>query len=40
MEYLEDNEEARMMAAEMFVDGNLAGDIVDPEGEQEQEDNQ
>ena len=40
MEYLEDNEEARMMAAEMFVDGNLARDIVDPEGEQEQEDNQ
>ena len=40
MEYLEDNEEARMMAAEMFVDCNHAGDIVDPEGKQEQEDNQ
>ena len=39
MEYLEDNEEARMMAAEMFVDCNHAGDIMDPEGEQEQEDN-
>ena len=39
MEYLEDNEEARMMAAEMFVDSNMAGEFIDPEGEQEQDDN-
>ena len=39
MEYLEDNEEARMMAAEMFMDSNMAGEFIDPEGEQEQDDN-
>jgi hypothetical protein len=39
MEYIEDNEEARMMAAEMFIDDNLTGEYMDPEGEQEAEDN-
>ena len=40
MEYLEDNEEARMMAAEMMIDNALTGEFMDPEGEQEIEDNQ
>ena len=39
MEYLKDNEEARMMAAEMMVDDALTGEFMDPEGEQENEDN-
>ena len=39
MEYLEDNEEARMMAAEMMIDDALTGEFMDPEGEQENEDN-
>ncbi len=39
MEYLEDNEEARMMAAEMMIDNALTGEFWDPEGEQENEDN-
>ena len=37
MEFLEDNEEARVMAAEMFIDNNLTGEFMDPEGEQENE---
>ena len=40
MEFLEDNEEARLMAAEMFVNDELTGQNMDPEGEQEQADNQ
>ena len=40
MEFLEDNEEARLMAAEMFVNNELTGQYMDPEGVQEQEDNQ
>ena len=39
MEHLEDNEEARMMAAELFLDNALTGEFMDPEGEQEREDN-
>jgi ATP-dependent DNA helicase PIF1 len=40
MEFLEDNEEARMMSAEMMIDNALTGELMDPEGEQETEDNQ
>ena len=40
MEFLEDNEEARLMAAELFIDDNLTGEFMDPEGEQEIGDNQ
>jgi hypothetical protein len=40
MEYLEDTEEARLMAAEMFIDNNLTGEFMDAEGEQEREENQ
>ena len=39
MEFLEDNEEARLMAAEMFIYDNLIGEFMNPEGEQEIEDN-
>ena len=39
MEYLEDNEEARMMAADMLINDRLTGEFMDPEGEQEMEDN-
>ena len=39
IEFLEDNEEARMMAAEMIIDNALTGEFMDPEGEQEQDDN-
>ena len=35
MEFLEDHEEARMMAAELFIDSHLTGELIDPEGEQE-----
>ena len=34
MEYLEDNEEARLMAEEMLINNNLTGELLDPEGEQ------
>ena len=30
MEFLDDNEEARIMAAEMFIDENLIGEFMDP----------
>jgi hypothetical protein len=40
MEYLEDTEEARLMAAEMFIDNNLTGEFMNAEGEQEREENQ
>jgi hypothetical protein len=40
MEYLEDTEEARLMAAEMFIDNNLTGEFMDAEGEHEREENQ
>ena len=40
MEFLEDNEEARLMASELFIDDNLTGEFMNPEGEQEMEDNQ
>ena len=40
MEYVEDNEEARLMAAEMFIDNNLTGEFMDPQGEQNNEDDQ
>ena len=39
MEFLEDNEEARLMAAEMIRNDELTGQRIDPEGEQEQADN-
>ena len=39
MEFLEDNEIARMMAAETIVNNALTGEFMDPEGEQEMEDN-
>ena len=39
MEFIEDNEEARLMASELFIDDNLTGEFMDPEGEQEIEDN-
>ena len=39
MEFLDGNEEARAMAAEMIIEENLAGVLMDPEGEQEKEDN-
>ena len=39
MEFLQDNEEARMMAAEMIIDNALTGDFMDPEGEKDNEDN-
>ena len=39
MEFLQDNEEARMMAAEMLIDNALTGEFMDPEGEQDNEDN-
>ena len=39
MEFVEDNEEARIMAAEMMVDNARTGEFMDPEGEQEVEDN-
>ena len=35
MEYIEDNEEARLQAAEMFIDNALTGEFMDPQGEQE-----
>ena len=38
MEYIEDTEEARLLASEV-IDTTLTGDIMDPEGEQEMEDN-
>ena len=34
MEYVEDNEEARLMASEMLIHNNLTGEFLDPEGEQ------
>ena len=40
MEFLEGNEEARLMAAEMFINDELTGQHMDPEGVQEQADNQ
>jgi hypothetical protein len=40
MEYLEDTEEARLMAAEMYIDNNLTGEFMDAEGEHEREENQ
>ena len=39
MEYLEDTEEARLMASEMIINNNATGEYMDPEGEQELEDN-
>ena len=39
MEYLEDTEEARLMASEMIIDNNVTGIQLDPEGEQELDDN-
>lgn len=42
MEFLEENEEARRLAAEMMIDEDeveAAGDFLDPEGQQEIEDN-
>ena len=39
MEFLDGNEEARVMAADMIIDNNLTGAFMDPEGEQENEDN-
>ena len=39
MEYLEDTEEARLMASEMMVNNTVTGEYMDPEGEQELEDN-
>jgi hypothetical protein len=38
MEFVEDNEEARLMAAEMFIDNNLTGEFMNPQGEQENAD--
>ena len=35
MEYLEDTEEARLMASEMMVNNSVTGEYMDPEGEQE-----
>ena len=40
MEFLEDNEEARQMAAEMVINDELTGQHIDPEGVQEESDNQ
>ena len=40
MEYVEENEEARLMAAEMFINNNLTGEFMDPQGEQENDDDQ
>ena len=39
--YIEDTEEARMMAemAEQIIDNNMIGEVMDPEGEQEKDDN-
>ena len=37
MEFIEDNEEARVMAAELFIDNTLTGELMDPEGEQRNE---
>ena len=39
MEFLEDNEEARLMATEVVVENSLTGEFMDPEGEQEYNDN-
>ena len=39
MEYLEDTEEARLMANEMIIDNHVTGEQMDPEGEQELGDN-
>ena len=39
MEYLEDTEEARLMASEMMINNASTGEYMDPEGEQELEDN-
>ena len=39
MEFLDGNEEARVMAADMIIDNHLTGAFMDPEGEQENEDN-
>ena len=40
MEYLEDNEEARLMAEEMFINNDLTGESLDPEGEQNKADDE
>ena len=40
MEFLEDNEEARLMAAEMILNNELTGQHMDPEGNQELGDNE
>ena len=39
MEYLEDAEEARLMASEMMINNAQTGEYMDPEGEQELDDN-
>ena len=39
MEYLEDTEEARLMASEMMINNTVTGEFMDPEGEQELDDN-
>ena len=39
MEFLDGNEEARIMAADMVINNNMTGEFMDPEGEQENEEN-
>ncbi len=39
MEFLDGNEEARIMAADMMLDNDLTGQFMDPEGEQDNEEN-
>ena len=38
MEYIEENEEARIRASEMFINNITTGESMDPQGEQENED--
>ena len=40
MEYIEENEEARLNAADMFINNSITGQYMDPEGEQENNEDQ
>ena len=40
MEHIEENEEARLNAADMFINNSITGQYMDPEGEQENNEDQ
>ena len=40
MEHIEENEEARLNAADMFINNSITGQFIDPEGEQENNEDQ